>query len=92
MANGHDQGSDLFANAGFWEWAIGLAWSAGVGVALFLWRLTTRVTILEYRAIKSDEDSERRHQENRDLLIGMQKRLDALTFFIANGRKPPFEE
>lgn len=93
MTDQHGPGGflEFVGSDGFVGWALTAAWTAGVATALFVWRLSLRITILEYSVKKNDEDTERRHKENADLLRGMQNRIDALTYFIANGRKPPFD-
>lgn len=51
-------------NWGLTEWAVGAVWTAALTIAGFLWRLSSRVKILEDGVEMREENTERRHREN----------------------------
>lgn len=71
-----DDGNSFLQTVGFWEWAVGLAWPAGLTVVIFIWRLTSRVAILEHSVKVSEENVQKRHEENLAALQQLTTRID----------------
>jgi hypothetical protein len=62
-------------NWGAVEWLIGAAWTAGIFVATFVWRLSTRIALLEQK-------TEERHDQNRQGRDELLQELKALRSFM----------
>lgn len=66
-----DPGWNRFQTWGFFEWAMGAAWTAGSAVVYFLWRLSLRVVagraelMGELRALRQTVESGQRYLAER---------------------------
>lgn len=61
------------------EWFVGAAWTAGLVVAAFLYRLSLRVALLENTVKERDTATERRHQENLTAWRELREEMSRLT-------------
>jgi hypothetical protein len=92
-----DPQQDFTASWGFIEWAIGAAWTAGMVVAGFVWRLATRVEMLEREQIIREKADDDRHKENVHIMRGMQQQMHGMIIriddiFKSLGRRPNRED
>lgn len=85
----------FFASWDIVKWALAAIWTAGFAVVGFVWRLSTRIEILEHEAEMREAADDRRHAENVHILRGLQQQLRDMTSRIDNmftrsgGRKWP---
>lgn len=71
--------NDSFGGWGMLEWAVTTAWGACVTIAGFLWRLQTRVEVLEHSHEYNEESTERRHKENLEAWRHLEDKIERLT-------------
>lgn len=60
-------------------WGLSAAWGGGIAVAGFLWRLQTRVAVLEHGHEYNEDSTERRHKENLEAWRHLEVKIDNLT-------------
>lgn len=64
---------------GILEYAVSAAWTAGIAISGFLWRLSSRVKLLEDGVEMREENTERRHRENLAAWARIDDRVAQLT-------------
>lgn len=60
------------------EWVISAVCTAGLAVAAFVWRLATRVEMLEREQIIREKADDERHRENVDIMRGLQRQMHGM--------------
>lgn len=72
------QHQDFTASWGFIEWAITAAWTLGMVVAGFVWRLATRVEMLEREQVAREKADDNRHKENVHVMRVLQQQMSGM--------------
>ena len=87
QVGGHDSFWTDWSNV---EWVIAGVVATVVPIAGFVWRLSIKMALLEYRISENDKDEDRRHEENVHLQRGLQQRMDSISYRIDRvlGRPP----
>lgn len=63
---------------GFIQWAMGGVIAAGMTVATFVWRLATRVEMLEREQVIREKADDDRHKENVHVMRGLQQQMSGI--------------